>query len=143
MDPYPNTTMLQIIEGERAGVPVLPPVGVDWSGAPPAKKKLPGTLGAIVDIVGAILAPARKAAEAGTKAGVQIGGKAAEAVKEAAKGDDPDCFLPTPLGCLLSRDTATLVGVNILLLVALVAGVLLLAGKPTVAAVGKVADVAL
>lgn len=166
MEPYPNTRMLQIIEGERAGVPlprarpgderapsnpggVLRALGDLLSSNRAKQGQSPGTAGAIGrigDVVGTILAPASAAGRIGVKAGQAVGGAINQAAATLGGGKegaaDPDCLLPSPVGCLVSRDTATLIGVNVLLLVLLVAGVLLIAKGPVEGAVKTVADAA-
>lgn len=121
IEPYPNMRMLQIIEGERGGIPTRAQSGADVRGE---------------------LTPEGNIPDPATRAGQ-------ERVERLAKrglppqlppgGGEGDCFLPTPWGCLLSRDTATLIGVNVLLLVALIAGVLLIARGPVGGAVKAVA----
>lgn len=109
IDPYPNLNMLRIIEGERGGAPAPRPAGTDRGGG---------------------LTPEGNIPDPATRAGQERADRLARRglPPQLPPGGSEECFLPTPWGCLLSRDTATLIGVNLLLLVALIAGVLLLAG---------------
>jgi len=108
MNPFPNLAVLGIIDGERGGIPVLPPAGVDWKGAPTT----PG---------GQVPDPATNRGQRTIDDWLKAGGKVPPQQKPA-----PDCLLPTPWGCLLSRETGTLFGVNALLVIALVIGGLML-----------------
>jgi hypothetical protein len=147
---YPNQTMLQIIEGERGGVPVLPPVR-------PGDEQGPARRENILDIL-ADAVRRRRIPDPATKKGQDVVDRIARAgvpPQETAGGDDA-CFISLPLpawslsagitwhnSCLLSRDTATLIGVNVLLLVALIAGALMIARGPIEGAVRGVAKAAL
>jgi hypothetical protein len=129
--------MLQIIEGERGGAPVLPPVRPGDEHGPARKEN-------ILDIL-AEAVRRRRIPDPATKKGQDVVDRIARAgvPPQLSPGGEANCFLPSPLGCLLSRDTATLIGVNVLLLVALIAGVLMIARGPIEGAVRGVAKAAM
>jgi hypothetical protein len=137
MNIYPNQTMLQIIEGERGGVPVLPPVR-------PGDEHGPARRENILDIL-ADAVRRRRIPDPATKKGQDVVDRIARAgvPPQLPPGGEANCLLPSPLGCLLSRDTATLIGVNVLLLVALIAGVLMIARGPIEGAVKGIAKAAM
>lgn len=116
-EPYPGRVILNVVEGERGGVPVLPPAGTDWRGALPT--------GGVIGPSGEIANPATKAGRDAIDKAVRTGLKLPR--QETSEPLAPECLLPLPGGvCLLSRDTATLFGVNLLLVIALVIGGLML-----------------